>query len=149
MYERGFLKRKDMGRNAVYSLASTSLAKAIAKSLSQDKSLLNQVKGALVSRARKMHPLSVVLFGSALNGLKTTSDVDFLLIYEKDISEREIYRLVGELTQRFGFHISILSMSLNEFRDKARGGEEFVLNVLASHELIYGKDPEELVWSKK
>jgi predicted nucleotidyltransferase/predicted transcriptional regulator len=146
LYEKGVLERRDIGRNAVYRLASNGLAKAVAKSVTQDRALLNQIERALLSRLKRTRPVSIVLFGSALKGLKTASDIDFLLIYEKDVNEREIYKLVGELTQQFGFHISILTMSLREFRGKARKGEAFVLDVLATNKLIYGKDLEKLVW---
>lgn len=145
-HEKGVLERRIVGRNVLYTLASNNLAKTLAKSLTHDRVLLSQIEKTLVSRVKTLHPLSLVLFGSALKGLKTNSDVDFLLIYEKDIDEKDIYKLVGELTQQFGFHISILSMSLMKFRNKARKGEEFILNIIANHKLIYGKDPERLVW---
>ncbi len=144
----GFLERMDAGRSALYTLASNGMTKSITKSLTEDKNLLMEIERAVVSKTRKFHPVSVVLFGSALNGIKHGSDVDFLLIHEKKIDENEIYRIVGELTQAFGFHVSIMTMSLREFREKAKSGEEFILNVVASHKLIYGKEPEVIIWQR-
>jgi predicted nucleotidyltransferase len=142
----GFLERRDAGRSALYTLAPNSMAKALVKSLTQDRILLLRIERAVISRTRKFHPVSVVLFGSALEGIKPSSDLDFLLIHEKKIDESEIYRIVGELTQEFGFHVSIMTMNLRDFRKKAKRGEEFVLNVVARHKLIYGKEPEVIIW---
>jgi predicted nucleotidyltransferase len=144
--ESGFLIKKAIGRSMIYSLAPSSLAQSIAVSLNQDAILLSNIEKDLISRIRGLKPASVVLFGSALNGLKVGSDIDFLLIHENMLREEEVYQTVGELTERFGFHVSILPMSLKKFREKARNGEEFILNIVASHKLIYGKDPEELIW---
>lgn len=148
LWRDGFLERRDAGRSALYTLASNRMTKSLIKSLMQDSVLLSSIEKAVVSKTRKLHPVSVVLFGSALNGIKPGSDVDFLLIHEKKIDESEVYRLVGELTQMFGFHVSIMTMSLREFRNKAMHGEEFVLNLVARHKLIYGKEPEVIIWQR-
>ncbi len=144
----GFLERRDAGRSALYTLASNTTTKTLVKYLMQDRVLLSGIEKAVISKTRKLHPVSVVLFGSALNGIKHGSDVDFLLIHEKKIDESDVYRIVGELTQTFGFHVSIITMDIKEFRNKAMHGEEFILNVVARHKLIYGKEPEVMIWQR-
>ena len=124
------------------------MARTLVKSLMQDRALLSSIEKAVISKTRKLHPVSIVLFGSALKGIKPGSDIDFLLIHEKKIDENEIYKLVGELTKKFGFHVSIMTMNLRDFREKAKRGEEFVLNVVARHKLIYGKEPEVIIWQR-
>jgi len=146
LHQKGILERKFVGRSILYSLSSSRLAKTVVKSLTQDKNLISEIEKSLLMQVKKLNPVSLVIFGSALKKLKTDSDVDFLLIYKNDIDEREIYRIVAEMSQEFGLHISITSMNLKEFIKKAKGGEEFILKIIATNKLIHGKDLEELIW---
>jgi predicted DNA-binding transcriptional regulator len=149
LYQNGILERRVVGRSILYRLAANNLAKAIERMLNQDKGLISEIERDVKSKLKTFEPVSIVMFGSALKGLKAGSDVDFLVIHEKGIDESSVYKIVAELTEKFGFHISILSLSLNEFVTKARKGEEFILNVMATHKLIFGKELEKLVWQGK
>lgn len=141
--EKGILESKVIGRSIIYSLSSTNLAKTIVEFLTQDEVLLSDIEKDVVSKV-KDGVVSIVLFGSALRGLKAGSDVDFLIIYRQP--KKQIYEISAELTEKFGFRISILLMSAKEFKLKARKGEEFIINILANHKTIYGNDIEDLVW---
>lgn len=147
--EKGILTRKDIGRNAVYSMSSGSAAQIVKRSLTQNIAIVPEIEKALAARIRKLKPASLVLFGSALRGLKIGSDVDFLLIYKDKIDEDEVYRISSDMTVMFGFHVSVIMMELDEFKSKANRAEGFVLNVIATHKLVYGKDLEGLAWPKK
>ena len=147
--EKGILARKDIGRNAVYSMSSGSAAQIVKRSLTQNIAIVPEIEKALAARIRKLKPASLVLFGSALRGLKIGSDVDFLLIYKDKIDEDEVYRISSDMTVMFGFHVSVIMMELDEFKSKANRAEGFVLNVIATHKLVYGKDLEGLAWPKK
>jgi len=147
--KKGVLDRRDVGRNAIYSLSSGSAAQIVKRSLTQNIMIVPEIERALAARIRKLHPISLVLFGSALQGLKIGSDVDFLLIYKDRIDEDEVHKISSDLTIDFGFHISVILMELEEFRGKAKRAEGFVLNVIATHRLVYGKDLEGLVWPKR
>lgn len=146
MREGNLLERRDMGRTAAYTLARGSVAQAVAGAFRQEADELLKIEKTVVSRASKLKPVSIVLFGSATRGLKIGSDVDFLLVYRRVVDEQEIYRISGELTGTYGLHVSIITMGEKEFREKARRGEEFIVNIMATHKLIYGKELEELVW---
>lgn len=149
--EKGILESRVVGRNVIYSLSSSIFAKTIIKSLLQEEILLDEISKSSVSEIRKLKPtgviLSVALFGSALSGLKFGSDVDILVItHSKWLEKEKFYEIASKLTEKFGLRISILVMPKSEFRGKAKRGEEFVINVLASHKLFYGKRLEDLVW---
>lgn len=144
--EKGILEKKVIGRSVVYKMASTGFAETIRKMLAQERVLLSEIKNSVLKEVKKLKPVSVVLYGSSLKGLKFDRDVDFLLIYKNDLEKEKIYEMVGKLSEKFGLHISILSMSEEEFRKKARAGEEFILNIMANHNLIYGKKLDGIVW---
>jgi len=143
--EKGILESKTIGRSVIYSPSSTNLSKTILKSLAQDEIILSDIEKELVSKASRIGDIvTIALFGSALKGLKLGSDVDFLILYKR--LRKDVYRISSELTEKFGFRISILSMALNEFKLKAKRGEEIVINIIANHKTIYGKDVEDLIW---
>ena len=141
--ERGLLSSKIIGRNVIYSLASNSLAETVVKAFTQDETVLKDICNAFVKEIKGYKPISVSLFGSALKKLEFDSDIDFFIVTNK---KNEFYQLASKLTEEFGFRISVLAMSEREFKEKARKGEEFILNVLANHRSLYGKNMEELVW---
>lgn len=144
--EKGMLESKVIGRSLIYKLSSTNLAKTISKALTQEKVLLSEIEKEVVKNIKKIKPVSLALFGSALKGLKSGSDIDFILIYDNKIDREKIYEISSRLSAQFGFHISILTMNITELSEKARRGEEFVLNVLATHKLLCGKPLEDLIW---
>jgi predicted nucleotidyltransferase/predicted transcriptional regulator len=145
---KGVLERKDSGRTAAYSLASGAAAAVIVKLFRQESDALLKIERAVVAGAKRLRPVSIALFGSSIRGLKAGSDIDFLLIHKNAIDEQEIYRISARLAASSGFHVSIVMMELEEFRCKARNGEEFVLNIMATNKLIYGKNLEDVVWQK-
>ena len=144
--ENGVLESNIAGRNLVYSLSSTEFAETVINIFLEDRNFLNKIHESLVNEIKNIKPVSVVLFGSALNGLKPGSDIDFFVITK---GKNEFYHISSKLTEKFGFTISVLDMSEDEFRQKAKKGEEFILNVMANHKLLYGKNLEEVVWLEK
>jgi len=144
--EKGFLESKTIGRSLVYKLASNNFAQTISKALTEEKKILVQIEKEFVKETKKLKPISLAMFGSSLKGLKFGSDVDFILIYKDKIEKEKIYEICAKLTEKFGFPISILTMKLSELKEKTKKGEEFVLNVLATHKLLYGKPLEDLIW---
>jgi predicted nucleotidyltransferase len=144
--EKGILESKVIGRSLIYNLSSTAMAKTVSKALTQEKALLTEIEKELVQDIKRLKPISLALFGSSLKGLKTGSDIDLILIYDGKIEKEKFYEISSTLSAQFGFHISILTMSLKEFKEKSKRGEEFVLNILATHKLLYGKPLEDLIW---
>jgi len=144
--EKGILESRAVGKSLIYSLSSTTMAKTISKALTQENVLLAEIEKELVKDIKKLGPISLALFGSSLKGLKAGSDIDLILIYDGKIEKDKLYKISGKLSAKFGFHISILAMSLKKLKEKAKRGEEFVLNILATHKLLYGKPLEDLIW---
>ena len=144
--EKGMLESKAIGRSLIYNLSSTNLAKTISKAVTQEKILLSEIEKETVKETKKLKPISLALFGSSLKELKSGSDIDFILIHSGKFKKEKIYEISSRLSIQFGFHISILTMNIVELRKKTKRGEEFALNVLATHKLLYGKPLEDLIW---
>lgn len=147
--KNGLLNSTAVGRSVVYELSSTKLAKYVAGALRQDEKLISEIENSLKKEINKLNPVSVARFGSSLSGLKPGSDVDFIALFEGKIDEKRVYEFSAKLSEEYGIRISVLPMAVKEFREKARRGEDFVLNVAATYKLVDGKDLEGLIWSVK
>lgn len=148
--EKGILESRVVGRSLVYNLSSNYLANLVSKLLTQDETLLSEIEKSFVYEAKITKPISIALFGSVvLKGLRSGSDVDFLVIASDRKSREKFNEISSDLTVKFGVNISVMLMSLEEFRRKSKWGEEFVINVLANHKTLYGKELEKLIWSEK
>jgi predicted nucleotidyltransferase len=144
--EKGVLESKVIGRNVVYSISSNAIAKNVMEAFNQDEILLKKISKSFINEIKKIRkdkPISIALFGSALKELKFGSDIDFFVI---NGDKERFYKIASELTEKFGFRVSVLIMDYNELRKKARAGEEFAINLLANHKLLYGKKLEDLIW---
>ncbi len=146
--QKGILERRSVGRSVLYRMASNSLAKSISKAVLKERALIHEIEKEVLVETKRFRPVSLVLYGSAAKELKIGSDVDFLLLCRTIPSRKEIYTIVAKLTEKLGFHVSILPMSVKKFRGKAGSGEEFALNVMATGKLLYGKDLEDVVWQE-
>lgn len=143
---KGVLESRAIGKNVIYSPASTVLAKRIIESLHSEEGLSESISGDFLKAARKIKPISIAIFGSSLYGIKLGSDMDFFVISDK---KEPFYKIASELTEKFGIPVSVFVIGKKEFRQKAKRGEEFAINVLANYKLIRGKRLEEVVWQGK
>lgn len=145
----GVLVSRPVGRSVMYGLAPTKLAKYVTNTLNQDEKLIRSIEIDLKKELMALRPVSVARFGSSLAGLKAGSDVDFIALFEGKTREEKIYEICAKLSGIYGIRISVMHMGVKEFREKAKRGEEFVLKLAATHKLVYGKDPEGLIWPEK
>ncbi len=143
---KGVLFSRNVGRNVVYSLSPTVLAKESISFLDIEERLLNKIYKDFIKEAKKIKPTSIAVFGSSIHGIKIGSDIDFFVVSGK---RDPFYEISGKLTEKFGIKISALVMEEEELKRKVRGGEEFVINILANHKLIYGRKLEDLIWQEK
>ncbi len=144
----GILVSKKIGRSVIYRISSTEKARLAVELVYPERRIVEGICGDVVTYLAKLKPLSVVMFGSALKRLKEGSDIDIMAVF-KDPDEDAVNGIAAALTEKYGMDVSIISMAVKELREKASRGEEFVLNVIAVHRLLCGKDLEELVWQGK
>jgi predicted nucleotidyltransferase len=120
------------------------------KLFEEEKKLLNNITKDFIDKIKTIKEIeSIVLFGSALTELKIGSDIDFLIVGRKKIDREAISTIETDLINKYGFHISATFMTEEELKEKAKNGEEFVINVMANGKLLYGRNLEDIVWSEK
>lgn len=144
--KQGILESKVVGKSIVYSLSTSVLAKKIISPLCQDVHFLDEIAKDFLKEAKRIGPLSIAIFGSSLYQMKLGSDVDFFVISDK---KGQFYSITSKLTEKLGIRVSATVMDMKEFRGKAKIGEEFVINVLANHKMVYGEELENLIWQGK
>lgn len=144
----GILESRKVGRSVIYRPSKTEGARLAMELLNPEEKLLQMLGKDVVRDLRHMKAVSVALFGSALKEIKEGSDVDIIAIFDRP-DEDEVNMVSSKLTEKYGIDVSIMPMKTEEFREKAKRGEEFVINVIAIHKLLYGRPLEEVVWQEK
>ena len=146
---KGILSSKRSGKGYLYKANHTNyITRVILEAFEKEKGLVDTIMKDFVSRVKKTGKIqSVALFGSALWELKFGSDVDILVIHD-GIDEDAVTVISSDLTVKYGFHISCIRMDTEEFKDKAKRAEGFVINVIASSRAYFGKSLEEIAYRK-
>lgn len=145
----GVLQKRIAGRSVLYRIADNELARMVTKPFKQERELLSSIEKDSVRLLKKLNPVSIVRYGSSLSGIRIGSDIDILVILKSHVNDDEIYKISADLTERYGIHISILSLSSESFISKSKKGEDFVINIIASHKHLYGKGLEDITWQGK
>lgn len=147
--KNGLLRSRQIGRSVLYELSSTKLAMTIADALGQNEKLSKDIEKSIKTGLIKLHPVNVAMFGSGIQRIEAGHDIDIIALFDEDPPKDEIYKISARLTEESGIHVSILAMITEEFREKAKKGEEFAIKVAATNKHIYGKKLEEIIWSGK
>ncbi len=142
----GVLESKAVGKATVYSFSSTTIANKVKDILIEEDEILTEIESKFVAACGKFKPTSIALFGSAVGGLRSGSDIDILVLYEDDMDSRGISDSAAKLTVESGIHVSPLILKTDRFIKNARDGDDFTVNILARYRLLYGKDLEALIW---
>lgn len=147
--DKGVLNEKRIGRTILYSLSSNPIANSVRIAFSWENKLLEEIEKNFVAECQKLKPISIALFGSAVNGLKGGSDVDILILYEKTFDKNKLSDIASRLTAESSIRVSPIAMDIKKFIADAKAGNEFVINILAGYKLLYGKDLEVLIWRER
>ena len=74
------------------------------------------VKGIVDAIVRELHPTRVILFGSRARGqYRPDSDVDLLIVYDGELSKREVKLRVRRLFRRRDFSLDVFVVSSGEY----------------------------------
>lgn len=99
----------------------------------------------------RIHPLSILLFGSLARGdYRPESDMDLLFIFS-DVDDRpdrldEVLRHTRTVRQLCGHTPTPILMGLTAFQTKAKTKESFVTNIVREGQCIAGATPTELLY---
>jgi predicted nucleotidyltransferase len=143
---KGVLQSRKIGKGYLFKAnRSNYLTKIILDAFSKEEKFVDMIAKDFVSRTKKLGRIkSIVLFGSSLKELGFGSDIDFLVVSEDKIESSVISGISAELTGKYGFLISPVSMTTGELRRKRNEG--FVLGVAASSKVVFGKKLEDLIY---
>src|SRR3989344_6036022 len=97
--KQGILESRVAGKNVVYSLSHSVLAKRVMNSLCQDIPFLDEIARDFIKETKRIRPISIAAFGSSLYEVKPGRDVDIFVI--SDETER-FYSVTSSLTEKFG-----------------------------------------------
>lgn len=145
------LESRKIGKGYEYKLnLSNYYSRILFKLFKEEEKLPDKITKDFVKNVKTIPEIkSITLFGSALVGLKRGSDIDFFVVTEKKLDREKISSIETKLINKYGFHICTTLMTKEELREKARKGEEFVVNLIANGKLLFGKNLEEIIWSEK
>ena len=148
---KGILESRKIGKGYLFKVnKSNYLTTIILEAFKKEKKLAELIAKDFVSRIKGLDKIkSIVLFGSALKEMKFGSDIDFLIVSEQTIDIEVISKIEADLTEKYGFPVSSMLMTINEFKRKAKTGESFVINVIAEGKVIFGKRLEEIIYGKR
>lgn len=148
---KGILESQKLGKGYLFRVNRFNyISKIILEVFEKEQRLVEIIAKDFVSRVKRLDRIkAVVLFGSALKELKIGSDVDFLVISEYEISRSAVSAIGAEMTQKYGFPISSAVMTTKELTKKAKRGEGFVRDVIATGKVVFGKSLEEIVYGKR
>jgi predicted nucleotidyltransferase len=146
--EKGILEYRKKGKGSLFKANKDNyITRIILETFEKEKGLVNVIVKDFVSRARSLGKVrSIVLFGSALKELKFGSDIDFMVISEEEGVEAKLGEIGAELTEKYGFHISSVFMTVEELKRKKM--EAFIINVIAECKTVFGRSLEEIAYGK-
>lgn len=146
---KGVLESRKVGKGHIFRLSKSNyLARIISEMFEKEGKLADLVAGDFVLKAKKMKNIeSIVLFGSALRELKTGSDIDFLIISKKELDRNSISKIDAELTEKYGFPVSTITIKIAELKRKS--SEAFIIDVMANGKTVFGKNMEEFIYGKR
>jgi predicted nucleotidyltransferase len=147
--DKGVLESRKIGKGYLFRMnKSNYLSTIILDLFNKEEKLVEVVARDFVSRIKRLDKIkSIVLFGSALKELKIGSDMDFLIVSKGEIDRAAVSNIGSELTEKYGFQVSSVLMTVRELKGKTR--ERFVINVIAEGKVVFGKSLEEVIYGKR
>lgn len=155
LMREGLLSMRVIGKTHLFRLNEDQMMSGVLKGLFADEEKLKDwlLKAIIESIKRsflKDDILSIVLFGSIYEKTEEpSSDVDLFVVVKTAEDKKSIedlfFQIDERISSRWGNPIAPYVNSLSEFRSKAKMKTGAVLNILKSHQLIYGDRLEKLL----
>lgn len=151
LVDKGVLESRKIGKGYLFKVnKSNYLSKIILDVFRKEKKFVDIIAKDFVSKIKRLGKVkNIVLFGSALKELKIGSDVDFLIVSEDEMDRSIVSKIGADLTEKYGFPVSSVLMTVDELKRKAKNGEGFVIELIANGKVVFGKSLEEIVWHEK
>jgi len=114
---------------------------------------LNDTAGQYAVSIIKKESISVVMYGSSVNGTDTTdSDYDMCVIVEnqktKNSVEKKLNDIAHNFSLKFGKPLSPYILTLSEFKHRFKDKAGIVIEIIKTGKLLYGKRLQTLALKK-
>lgn len=155
LYNEGVLERKGFGRAFAYQLNRKNwvVDKVLVPMFQEEgaypQTLWNRVSERIGRSVLKADILSAVVYGSvASRQERATSDIDLLVVIRNQAAKEPVEDLFldmnHEMIHETGLNIDARIYTLKEFQNKRTEGIGFIKTAIRSHQLVYGKNLEDL-----
>jgi predicted nucleotidyltransferase len=133
---------RKMGRSKLYKVNTRHvLFNRIKELLQEEEKGIMAIAEEFVDRLNKTRIKNVVLFGSAARGdFGERSDIDLLIIFSRKKPEDDVEKVLRELLDKYDVDIVPTYLSMGEVRNRLKGTDRFILNVVNEGKLLYGDD---------
>lgn len=144
--EEGFLKHKREGNVHLYTLnlKNNFVVKELeniefekSRNFMESNKKINLALTEFIEKIQKFSLWTVLLFGSTARKSRTTkSDIDIFIVNSKD--EEEIKRIANTINMKYNLNISLIIVSLDEFRNMVVERNKFTQNLIDEKIVLYG-----------
>lgn len=148
----GLMKMRKTGRSILYSLNKENILvrELLVPLFLKEKRLLQSVTKTIIAPISKQKPISMVLFGSQINGEKARpdSDIDILCIVSDEMNLKKFKQKIShsetQIEKQFGNRLSLLIMEKKEFLSRKKKNDSLILSIEKQHVLLHGKHLREI-----
>ena len=148
----GVVNMRKVGRSILYSLNKEHiLVKEFLSPLFQkEKDLCSSVTKTILSDISDQKPISMLLFGSQVDGKQARPDSDFDILciipdgtnikkFKQDVSHAEF-----QIENEYGNHLSLLIMKKREFLRRSAKNDSLIHKIEQQHKRLFGKELREI-----
>ena len=147
LLETRILTQRKAGRSILYKINKNhTLFKKIKELIETEKNSLLNIAKEFTSNIPKNNISAIILFGSvARQDFTEKSDIDILIVYNANISKKQIAELVSNILKTYDVHIIPIFLTQNEIDKRIEKFDNFIITVIDEGRLLYG----EASWQKK
>ena len=147
LLETRTLTQRKAGRSILYKINKNHiLFKKIKELVETEKTSLLNIAKEFTSNIPKNNISAIILFGSvARQDFTEKSDIDILIVYNANISKKQIAELVSNILKTYDVHIIPIFLTQNEIDKRIKKFDNFIIIIIDEGRLLYG----EASWLKK
>ncbi len=144
--KHGVVRMRKVGRSILYSLNKENiLVKELLTPLFlKEKRLFRSITRTILSPISDQKPISMMLFGSQVNGKQARPDSDFdifcVIPDETNLRKfkQEISHAEAQIEKEYGNRLSLLVMKKKEFLRRLGKNDSLILNIEEQNILLFG-----------
>ena len=150
--QHGVVKMRKIGRSILYSLNKEHILirEFLSPLFQNEKDLFSSLTKKILSRISDQKPISMVLFGSQVDGKQARPDSDFDILciipdesdlkkFKQDVSYTEF-----QIESEFGNRLSLYIMKKREYLQRSAKKDPLIQKIEQQHKRLFGKELREM-----